>query len=91
MPDVYVPRDEFVRRWGEGAYREHRARLAAKKRRRRGRARVEGMGSDAPTDPVALRNVQNAHPEGCDCYDCLWGGEDDRQPVEIPWPAKLRV
>lgn len=91
MPDVYVPKDEFIRRHGEAAYRDRCAEKAAKKRRGRGKRRVREMGDDAPLDPALVRNVENFHPEGCCCWDCLWGGEPERAPRVARWPERIRL
>ena len=92
MPQVYIPRAEYVRRFGEAAYRACCAARSAKKKRTRARARLRRLGDDAPMDPVLRRNVMNAHPEGCVCWDCLWGHPDDRPGCRLAkWPERIRL
>lgn len=92
MPQVYIPRAEYVRRFGEAAYRACCAARSAKKKRTRARARLRRLGDDAPMDPVLRRNVMNAHPEGCECVDCLFPAVDDRPGCRIArWPQGIRL
>lgn len=87
-----ISRAEYIRRHGEAAYAAYRADRSAKKRRTRARNRVRALGDDAPLDPILRRNVANAHPEGCVCWDCLWGHPDDRHGCRLArWPEAVRL
>jgi len=91
MADVYIGKAEFLRRFGEAAYRDHRAAIAARKAKYRAEARVRALGEDAPLDPLLRRNVANCHPEGCECFDCLWGPTPAREPRVARWPERIRL
>lgn len=54
-------------------------------RKRRQRARLYAMGLNSlgrPATPQSIRQrIYVEHPPECPCYDCLWGGPDNRQRI----------
>lgn len=65
---------------------ERYARLLAKNRaarqRMRQRNRARGLtGEGKPLTLPARSAAMTLHPQGCVCFDCLWGHRDDRLPL----------
>jgi hypothetical protein len=76
-------RERTLRKHGQKALDELRARWAAKRRRvryQRKFAAVYGRPPTSDADHRIVRKMLRGHPITCVCFDCTWGPEECGEP-----------